>query len=232
MKPALNAAQHPQTPFAIILPRVLDTDGGVEVHVSEALKSDPASATVRGTLRWVNSINLVISYRQVKPDAAGVTMSVQTPRHRSVRKFRRTPKLTHRSGYPVIVADQTGTVSAALATATESGAPHDCAQSPDAPRETCAYATHCVKDGSRDQRDQVLSQAASRAQILQGDSNAWRLTVQYSQQSPLDEHRSICEIPRVELDIDEAAIPEVGNMIYMRDSASQTVTRASRWMSH
>ena len=25
MKPALNAAQHPQTPFAIILPRVLDT---------------------------------------------------------------------------------------------------------------------------------------------------------------------------------------------------------------
>ena len=46
--------------------------------------------------------------------------------------------------------------------------------------------------------------------------------MQHSQQSPLDEHRSICEISRVELDIDEAVIPEVGNMIYMRDSASDS----------
>ena len=41
-----------------------------------------------------------------------------------------------------------------------------------------------------------------------GGSNAWRLTGQHSQQSPLDKHRSICEIPRVELDIDEAVISE------------------------
>ena len=40
--------------------------------------------------------------------------------------------------------------------------------------------------------------------------------MQHSQQSPLDKHRSICEIQRVELDTDKAVIPEVGNMIYKR----------------
>ena len=44
--------------------------------------------------------------------------------------------------------------------------------------------------------------------------------MQHSQPSPLDQHGSICEIPRVERGIDEAVIPEVGHMISMRDSVS------------